>query len=219
MMHTVTATSVTRINYPDLIIGLIMAIYWWRVLRMAYKMRRQTGRAANFIPAETLGRALRFIWQPVVWIWVTHPLISAFSSTPFWLVQPVFNAGFVRWLAVALAIAAFAATRMCWKRMGRNWRMGIDPTEQTQLIVTGAFAYVRNPIYALSNILMLCTMIVLSTPLMLFAGVLHILLLQWESRREETHLLQTHGEQYRRYRSAVGRFVPRGFRPYQSIQQ
>jgi protein-S-isoprenylcysteine O-methyltransferase Ste14 len=201
-------------DWPALAVGLIVAVYWWRVLRMAYKMRRQTGRAANLIPTERIGRLLRIVWQPIVWVWVGHPLVAACLANPPAALRPIYHIPSLQWLAVFVALLAFLATRVCWKRMGKSWRMGIDPGERTALVVTGPYAYVRHPIYALSSVLMVATVIAVPTPLMVAVGAVHLLLLQWEARREEQHLSRVHGEQYDRYCSSVGRFVPKTFRSY-----
>ena len=92
--------------------------------------------------------------------------------------------------------------------------MGIDPAEITSLLITGPFARVRHPIYALSQAMMLCTVLVVPSPAMLALAAFHIALLHWEAHREEQHLLQVHGPDYAVYRSAVGRFVPRRRRGY-----
>ena len=60
------------------------------------------------------------------------------------------------------------------------------------------------------------TMLIVPAPLMLVVGVLHILFMQWEVRREDVYLATTHGEVYRRYQREVGRFLPRSFRAYRS---
>ncbi len=204
-----------QFNWPALCVGAIVAAYWWRVLRMAYKMRRKTGRAANFVPAEPLGKILRVIWQPIVLIWIAQPLAMGFGArSPGFLSHRCTGVLILRWIAVAVAAVAFVLTRICWKKMGKSWRMGIDPNERTTLVVTGPYAYVRNPIYALSNVLMVATAVVVPAPLMLAAAAVHLLLLQWEVRREERHLSQIHGAEYDRYRAAVGRFFPRSFQGY-----
>jgi protein-S-isoprenylcysteine O-methyltransferase Ste14 len=194
---------------PALAVGLIVAAYWFRVVRMAARQRRRTGRAANFIPTEPLGRGLRLIWQPVVWVWVGVPLYLAFAARPYWLVRPVWSQPWAQWMAVATVVAAYVATRVCWRRMGRSWRMGIDPGERTTLVVRGPYAYVRHPIYALSSLMMLATMMAVPSPPLALAGLVHLLLLQWEARREELHLVSVHGSAYEQYRAGVGRFVPR----------
>src|SRR5262245_42507890 len=63
-------------SIPLLVSGGVVALYWQQGLRMARKQRKRTGRAANLIPAEPLGRLLRVIWAPVILIWMAHPVAS-----------------------------------------------------------------------------------------------------------------------------------------------
>ena len=194
---------------PALGILLVVGAYWWRVVQMAAKMRRRTGRAANFVPAEPLGRALRWVWRPVVGVWVGAPLYLTFAARPPPFLRPLYHLEFLRWCAVAITMVAYVATRVCWRRMGRSWRMGIDPGERTNLVFTGPFAYVRHPIYALSSVMMAASVLAVPSPVLASAGLVHLLLLQWEARREEAHLSRLHGPAYDDYRAGVGRFVPR----------
>jgi protein-S-isoprenylcysteine O-methyltransferase Ste14 len=204
----------TRVqNLPALIIGLIMAIYWARVLRLAWKEKRRTGQAANLLPPETLGRVLRLIWFPTIGLWIVLPILAGSNAVRallrFSAFRPLYTIPIVAWAMLTIAIAAFIATLICWKKMGRSWRMGINPNDKTQLIVSGPYAYLRHPIYALSSLLMLCTMAILPTPAMLVVGVLHLSLLQWEARREEKYLTALHGASYSDYAMQTGRFLPK----------
>src|ERR1700677_4760390 len=158
-METPTILS-AEIDWPALALGVIVAAYWWRVMRMAYKLRKKTGHSANVVPTEPLGKLLRLIWQPIVWIWIVHPFASAFFTNAPRLLRPIYSLTILQWTAVLVALLALLATRVCWKRMGKSWRMGINPNEQTALIITGPYAYIRHPIYALSSILMLASIIV-----------------------------------------------------------
>lgn len=203
--------SASPSSWPAFLIGLILLAYWLRVLYMVARTRRTQGRAANFIPPELLGRVLRWVWVPVVVLWIFVPL-----TTPFLRGLPVFLEPFsqisqnrlIGWCAFAVAAGAFAATWICWHNMGSSWRMGIDPNERTQLVVSGAYAYVRHPIYALSSLLMFATIAAVCSPLIIIVGVLHLLLLQWEARREERYLAILHGAPYLNYAEHVGRFLP-----------
>ena len=196
-----------------LIIGLVVGAYWLRVLRMARKARRKTGRAASFLPPEPVGRALRLIWIPVVIVWIVHPFTTAAGLFRPSLLHPLYASPFIAWPAAIAAITCLWASRICWKTMGKNWRMGIDPNEQNLLILTGPYTYVRHPIYALSQAMMLATVVAIPTPLLIASALLHILLLQWEARREEPSPIRTR-QRYTQYRASVGRFVPRFRRPF-----
>jgi protein-S-isoprenylcysteine O-methyltransferase Ste14 len=205
----------TAATIPLLLIAATMAAYWYRVLRMARKQRTHSGRAANLIPAEPLGRALRILWAPAIITWIGHPIAAMLWTDPPAPLRPLFDPGWARWICAAAVLAGFLITRQCWRRMGKSWRMGIDPAEKTQLVFDGLFAYVRHPIYALSAGMMLATMAALPSPLMLAAGAIHMFLLLWESAREERNLLAVHGDAYEAYRRHVGRIVPRSCRPYE----
>jgi protein-S-isoprenylcysteine O-methyltransferase Ste14 len=203
-------------RWAGLLIGLLVGAYWARVVKLVFKTRRLTGKAANFLPPEPLGRALRIVWYPTVVAWMIVPLLVALVPRPPRSLQPLIRQPIVTCIALAVAVAALWATLVCWRRMGKSWRMGIDPAERTQLIISGPYAYVRHPIYSLSSVLMVASVLAVPTPAMLVVGLIHLLFLQWEARREEQYLVQTHGDAYGDYLRHVGRFMPRSLSPYQS---
>ena len=191
-----------------LAIGLGVAAYWARVARMARKARRKTGRAANFLPPEPIGRLLRLVWIPIVVIWIVQPFLIAAGATNSTALRPLYRLPLVAGPMAAIVLGSFLATRACWKFMGKSWRMGIDPSEKTPLILDGPWARVLHPIYALSQAMMLATMIAIPSPMLLAAGLLHLTLLQWEARREEAHLKLLHGQPYLDYCARIPRFLP-----------
>src|SRR5438128_568033 len=123
-------------SWPAVIVGMIIGIYWLKVLQLVARTKRDVGRAANFVPPEPLGRLLRFIWIPVVLLWIFLPLLTPFiGGLPAFLMPVVFpGADVLGWIALAVALVAFAITWICWIKMGKSWRMGIDPNEKTTLI-------------------------------------------------------------------------------------
>jgi protein-S-isoprenylcysteine O-methyltransferase Ste14 len=204
-----------RMSYrlAALSLGLVVAAYWWRVLRMARRMRRATGRTANLLPAEPVGRVLRIIWTPIVLVWVVHPFLTALARPHWAALTPLWSSPWLAWPAVAVAAACLRGSYACWRAMGKSWRMGIDPTEKNPLVMAGPFGRVRHPIYALSQVMMLASALVMPTPLMISTAAAHVLLLQWEARREERHMLRLHGQEYADYCGRVARFVPSLARP------
>jgi protein-S-isoprenylcysteine O-methyltransferase Ste14 len=203
-------------TWPAILIGLILLTYWLRVLYMVRRTKRSVGHDAHLVPPEPLGRVLRVVWIPVVVLWVLTPLYAGFFAPTIWPLRELFNVAALDWAALAVAAVAFALTWVCWKNMGKSWRMGIDPNEKTELVFSGPFAHVRHPIYGLSSVLMLATMAAVPSPLMLLVGILHLALLQWEVRREERYLVALHGRAYGDYQARVGRFFPRSLTPYRA---
>jgi protein-S-isoprenylcysteine O-methyltransferase Ste14 len=108
-------------------------------------------------------------------------------------------------LAAGGGLAVFAAQL----GMGESWRIGVSDEERTELVTSGWFSFVRNPIY--SAMVLGWTGFALLVPTWLaFAGVIAVgagLELQVRAV-EEPYLLRTHGDAYRAYAARVGRFVP-----------
>ena len=94
-------------------------------------------------------------------------------------------------------------------QMGGSWRIGVKPGETTQLVTTGLFSVVRNPIFA--AMLAAFLGLLLMAPAALGAGSWLLLLVALEIQVrfvEEPHLLRVHGNAYSNYASRVGRFLP-----------
>src|SRR6185312_10642698 len=180
-----------------------------RVLQMAARSRNRAGRSANLIPREKLGRVLRLFWAPAIIIWVGQPWITALSQKAPSLLVPLYSNAWIAWVSVAVCTAGLATTWVCWKKMGRQWRMGIDPSEKSKLVSTGPYAYVRHPIYAISQVIMIASICAIPSALMIAAGAVHMILIQWEARREENYLLNVDRAAYEAYCLRVGRFIPR----------
>jgi protein-S-isoprenylcysteine O-methyltransferase Ste14 len=196
-------------NWPAVLIGLILCVYWARVLHLAGKICRDVGHTANVIPPGRSGCITRSIWFPVVFLWIVIPISTPWISKPPWIIRLLIAAPPLAWVALFVAIFAFILTLICWKKMGKSWRMGVDPAEKTSLIVTGPFARVRHPIYALSSVLMLATVAIVPAPLMIAVAIVHLALLQLEARREEDYLANLHGPTYLDYCARTGRFLPK----------
>jgi protein-S-isoprenylcysteine O-methyltransferase Ste14 len=127
------------------------------------------------------------------------------------VVEPIaaLDTAAVHAVGAVLAVAGIGATFYAQVAMGESWRIGVDPTERTQLVTTGPFALVRNPIFAA----MLPTAIGLTLLVpswIAFAGLVGLVAaLELQVRVvEEPYLLRAHGSTYAAYAARVGRFVP-----------
>lgn len=97
------------------------------------------------------------------------------------------------WVGLITAIIGFLGTLAAQSGMGASWRIGVDATERTDLVTTGLFAVVRNPIF--SAMLMAMTGIVLMVPTPVSAAALACLFVAVEIQVrfvEEPYLNRTH---------------------------
>lgn len=105
--------------------------------------------------------------------------------------------------------AGVACTYAAQLAMGTAWRIGVDSTERTDLVTSGPFALVRNPIFTAA--LITFTGLAFTNPhLVVLAGLVVVYAgIQMQVRAvEEPHLLATHGQAYTDYAARVGRFLP-----------
>jgi protein-S-isoprenylcysteine O-methyltransferase Ste14 len=112
-------------------------------------------------------------------------------------------------LGLVLAIGGIAATFRAQIAMGTSWRIGVDPSERTQLVTAGPFAVVRNPIFAamLPTAIGLTLLVPSWVSLLGLVGLVAALELQVRVV-EEPYLRKAHGRAYESYAARVGRFFP-----------
>lgn len=108
-----------------------------------------------------------------------------------------------------LAVAAGVLTVVAQVQMGASWRIGVEAGERTELVTTGLFALVRNPIF--TGMLAFAGGVALLVPNLptIVGAVLAALTIHAQVRLvEEPHLVGVHGTAYRTWAAATGRFVP-----------
>lgn len=117
--------------------------------------------------------------------------------------------GPLRIAGVTIMLAGTVATFLAQLAMGSSWRVGVNREERTALVTGGPYAWVRNPIYTAMLLTAVGLMLAVPNPLSAAAFALILAGLEVQVRFvEEPWLVQRHGESYRDYTGAVGRFVP-----------
>jgi protein-S-isoprenylcysteine O-methyltransferase Ste14 len=110
-----------------------------------------------------------------------------------------------------LAVSGLGLVVLLWSQssMGASLRIGVDPSERTDLVTDGPFRWVRNPIYSAMVVYVSGVALLIPNPASFVAagglavGVdLHVRLV------EEPYLAAAHGGFYASYAARVGRFVP-----------
>ena len=199
-------------DVPSTVLTGTVWAYWFCVGVMSVRVRRKTRKLSGIVPKQRIEQLLWLVWVPLVLSWMALPYLALSQShpplsLPVFARQPEYAA--LRWLAAALGLLALALTIECWARMGKNWRMAVTPDQKTELVTTGLYDRIRHPIYALSILLMFCSVVVVPTVPMATLALIHLGLMLVKARNEERFLLGVHGDVYARYCDRTGRFFPR----------
>lgn len=205
--------------------AVCLTIYWGYVLLKLIRLGRKLGKDPNAMPRERVGQLMRLVWYPCVLVllaglWIAGS-VNAWEKWTGWrsIFKPLWGIGEMgaAWWVVAgaasvLCVICTAFTFVCWRKMGRSWRIGIDPNEKLALVSTGPYQYVRHPIYALRMVINVCAFLMVPTVVVAVTAGVDFILLQIEARREERYMESKHGQEYAQYKGAVGRFFPRMMR-------
>ncbi len=149
-------------------------------------------------------------WGGILFIAAPVLLISAPVLTLAGIERPRWSPSLVQDLTGgAAAVLGIAGTLWSQAAMGRSWRIGVRAGERTDLVQSGPFAWVRNPIFT-AMILGAAGFTLLLPTLSAIAGLVSLVVgLELQVRLvEEPHLIAIHGDAYVDYGRRVGRFVP-----------
>lgn len=116
-------------------------------------------------------------------------------------------------IGIVVCLAGVSLISYSQYEMGANWRIGVDENETTELVITGIYRIVRNPIYTgvavfLFGMIMLLPQV--TTVCLVLLGLLSIHL--HVRYIEEPHLRKLHGERFTRYCESAGAYWPKLFR-------
>jgi protein-S-isoprenylcysteine O-methyltransferase Ste14 len=121
----------------------------------------------------------------------------------------VLDGSFGHAVGFVLYFLGLVGTLVAQIAMGRSWRIGVDESERTDLVTTGPFAFVRNPIFSAMFLAFLGLVLLAPNAVALVGFVALVVAVELQVRFvEEPYLLRTHGGRYTGYASRVGRFVP-----------
>lgn len=197
---------------PALLALAAVWVYWMGVLFMGIRSRLQGIQSAGLIPSQTLERIMWLVWVPVIAGWIIFPWLTISRGDAPWMMPGWALEGSVwlglRWLTAAMTWLCFAATVYCWRWMGKNWRVGVTQNDPTELITNGPFSRIRHPIYAISILMIWCTLVAAPSWPLLVVAVLHTVLMNLKARNEERWMVTSHGQAYLDYQVRSNRFFP-----------
>ena len=188
--------------------ALALYVVWFVVafgLRTAVALRRTGDSGWRGLS----GRPFGFEWSAGVLFAVALAVGVAAPVAALAGLAPLVSSSVLSILGLVVAGAGVALTLGAQLAMGDSWRIGVDDTEQTDLVTGGAFLLARNPIF--SAMVVTATGLTLMVPnLVAVIGLVSLLVaLELQVRGvEEPYLVAVHGDRYASYAARVGRFLP-----------
>jgi len=112
-------------------------------------------------------------------------------------------------LGLLLMIGALVLFHLTHKQLGRNWSVTLDTRKSHKLVDTGLYAQVRHPMYSAFWLLALAQAALLPNWIAGLAGPVGWgTLFFLRVGREERLMIETFGDEYRRYMERTKRVVP-----------
>ncbi len=162
-------------------------------LRVAKQFRSKSARLALYLQLTAIG------------LFVLVLLLNALNLlNPHWdwgFTGSIFGLGTCAIGTILTMIAQF--------QMGSSWRIGVDDSEQTELITKKLFSLSRNPIYV--GVLLVGIGFVVLVPhfTTMFCWLIAAMGIHLQvTRVEEPHLHRVFGDAYSDYRENVNRYFP-----------
>jgi protein-S-isoprenylcysteine O-methyltransferase Ste14 len=147
------------------------------------------------------------LFPAAVVLGLAAPVLAATGATP--LIGPLAHPA-VAVAGLVLALVGLVVVLAAQSAIGASWRIGVDEAERTELVTTGLFRRVRNPIFP--GMAMVAAGVLLMAPTVVAAVALACLIAAVEIQVravEEPCLARVHGETYRAYVASSGRFLPK----------
>ena len=170
-----------------------------------YRRKAQAGRRIDYskegsamLIALRLGGLL--LWGYCL-LYVAYPRLLDWS---FFDVPPE-----LRWVGAAVAIVLIPFVVSAQRALGRNVSPTVITHEDHELVTSGPYRWVRNPLYT-AGVLLFTSLGLVSASWYLIAGAaLTFALVRLRLPKEETELEARFGQEYRDYARRTGRFLPR----------
>ncbi|MBU6426680.1 isoprenylcysteine carboxylmethyltransferase family protein [Patescibacteria group bacterium] len=113
----------------------------------------------------------------------------------------------VRWTGAVFVILGIVLAFWARYHLGRNWGQPMSVKEGADLVTTGPYAYIRNPIYAAILVALIGSAMVYGL-LFLFALVLYIAYFIPSVFVEEKIMLRLFPDKYPEYKAGTKRLIP-----------
>lgn len=126
------------------------------------------------------------------------------------LLSPHFDWGLAGSLSgLGICVIGTILTMVAQFQMGNSWRIGVDDSEQTELVTERLFSLSRNPIYVCVMLVGIGFVVLVPHFTIAICWLIAALGIHLQvTRVEEPHLQRVFGVAYSEYRERVNRYLP-----------
>jgi protein-S-isoprenylcysteine O-methyltransferase Ste14 len=136
--------------------------------------------------------------------------IALYVVSPPWMSWSVLALpAWARWAGVLVGIVCLPFLVWIHRTMGRYYLDRLELRDDHELITSGPFSRIRNPMYLVLLTYAAAMGLVTSYLLNILFSLITIASMNWLVSQEEEMMLERFGDEYRTYMKRTGRFLPR----------
>ena len=184
------------------VLATVMSIDWIIFIIYWIISARGTGKSLPYNPKQFFGIRLFMIILAIALLFVLHVLPKSIRSHALGSTHTsTLVIGFiVFWLGFMFAV---------WARItiGKNWGMPMTKKQDTHLVTTGPYKYVRHPIYSGMLLMMIGSALVINIYWLMVLIVASVFFI-YSARMEEKQLSKLFPSDYPKYRSHSKMLIP-----------
>jgi protein-S-isoprenylcysteine O-methyltransferase Ste14 len=133
-----------------------------------------------------------------------------------WIINPAWLTWFrlplpnwLRWAGVVVGAVAVWLGYLAHRTLGTSFTATLKTLGQHRLVIQGIYRWVRHPMYTSFFAILAANFLVTANWLIGVLAAVYSLLIVERAAQEERMMLESFGDEYRRYMQCAGRFFPR----------
>ena len=140
-------------------------------------------------------------------IFYFYTIFAAAFGLPSVSTREFFHSEAISWIGVSLCFGSLLLLLLSLISFGKSFRVGIDLEQSDRLVITGLFAFSRNPIYVAFAMVLLGQFLVFPNWIPLVYLAAGLWLLHRQILREEDFMRKRYGQAYAEYCRRVRRYL------------
>jgi protein-S-isoprenylcysteine O-methyltransferase Ste14 len=169
------------------------------------KADRETGEKVSRKADGTLMMTVIRLGGLVLWL---SPIV--YLLNPNWMAWSKLGLpDWIRWIGVITGILCTFGVYWLFSSIGS----GITPTSATRqehkLVSDGIYHYIRHPLYTFGSSMFVAFGLMADSWFIAALGVFTFILMAIRTPKEEAHLIEKFGDEYREYMKRTGRYLPK----------